>query len=266
MDDGGKGGEVNGQGHTGDGGDSAAKGLEELVLADVQDIRGESVALVVDLGNSKTVGEGRDVEHVQQGGLRGTDLATRLDELEVGGNFNGTTGNLGRDTEGLEERGLAGLHTGVASGDPDIGRSDSTSTGRSSNLVGQNLVTDGFEVAVSEDETDVALDVGQDLLVLGGIGDEGLEGSANLDTQMAELAGYCFTSNCAKAAQARTMVFLPIRTTASLRSDCRTSCICWELTLSTVTMKMDLYSSSRALSLGKYSAFFSLLAPMSSYF
>ncbi|KAI0870715.1 hypothetical protein GGS24DRAFT_474194 [Hypoxylon argillaceum] len=49
------------------------------------------------------------------------------------------------------------------------------------------------------------------------------------------------------------MVFLPISTTASLRRDCRTSCICCELTLSTVTMKTDLYSSSSALSLGNCS-------------
>ncbi|ODQ52348.1 60S acidic ribosomal protein P0 [Saitoella complicata NRRL Y-17804] len=53
----------------------------------------------------------------------------------------------------------------------------------------------------------------------------------------------------------RTMVFLPMRTTASPRSFLRMVCICWEDTLSTPTMKMDLYSSKRTRSFSKYSAF-----------
>ncbi|KAK5634438.1 hypothetical protein RRF57_010150 [Xylaria bambusicola] len=175
VNDGRKGREVDGQRHTGDGGNGASEGLKEL------DIRGERVALVVDLGDSQTVGEGRDVEHVQQGGLGGTDLVTRFNELEIGSDFNGTAGDLGGDTEGLEERGLAGFHTGVASRNPDIGGSDGTSTGRGRNLVRENLVTDGLEIAIGEDEADVAFDVGQNLLVLGGIGNEGLKSSANLN-------------------------------------------------------------------------------------
>lgn len=177
----GKGGEVQGQGHSGNSSDGAGEGLEELLLADVQNLGGEGVALVVDLLNGQTVGEGGDVEQVEQGGLGRTNLATGLNELQVGRDFNGTTGNLGGDTESLEERGLAGLHTGVASRDPHIERSDGTGTSGGGNLVVQDLVTDGLEVAVGEDETDVTLDEGQETLVLGGIGDEGLEGTANLE-------------------------------------------------------------------------------------
>ena len=180
MDDGGKGGEVESEREAGNGGDGSGESLEELLLGDVEDIGGEGVALVVDLSDAHTVGEGRDVEHVQQGSLRGADLGTSLNELEIVGDFNGTTSDLGGDTEGLEERGLAGFHTGVASGDPDIGRGDGTSTSGGSNLVGEDLVTDRLEVAVGEDETNVALDVGKEALVLGGVDDEGLEGTANL--------------------------------------------------------------------------------------
>lgn len=184
VDDGvhdrGQGGVVESQGDGGDGTDGAAEGLEQLLLANVENVGGEGVALVVDLLDGQTVGERRDVEQVEQGSLGGTDLGSSLNELEVGRDFNGTTGNLGGDTEGLEERGLSGLHTGVASGDPHIGGGKGTRTSGGGDLVVENLVTDGLEVGVGEDETDVALDERQETLVLGGVGDEGLEGTTNL--------------------------------------------------------------------------------------
>lgn len=187
MDDRGQGGEVQGKRESGNGSNGARERLEKLVLADVQDARGEGVALVVDLGDTQTVGEGRDVQHVEEGSLGGADLAASLNELQIGCDFNGTTSNLGGDTESLEERGLSGFHTSVASGDPDVGRGDGTSTGRGSNLVVQDLVTDRLEVTVGEDETDVTSDVGKESLVLGRIGNEGLEGSADLEENTRKL-------------------------------------------------------------------------------
>lgn len=180
MDDRGPGGEVESQRDGGDGGNCRAERLEELLLTNVQDAGGEAVALVVDLLDGKTVGEGRDVQHVQQGSLGGSDLATSLNELEVRGDFNGTTGNLGGDTKGLEERGLAGLHTGVSGRNPDIVGGDGTGTGRGPDTVLEDLVADLLQVAVGEDETNVALDVRQETLVLRRLGDEGLEGTTNL--------------------------------------------------------------------------------------
>ena len=44
----------------------------------------------------------------------------------------------------------------VSSGDVDIEGREGTSTGGSSDTVGENLVADLLEVAVGEDETDVA--------------------------------------------------------------------------------------------------------------
>ncbi|EER31155.1 60S acidic ribosomal protein P0 [Candida tropicalis MYA-3404] len=49
-----------------------------------------------------------------------------------------------------------------------------------------------------------------------------------------------------------TMVFLPIKTTASPLKAFSISCICWEETLSTPTTKIDLYSSNNSLNLVKY--------------
>ena len=113
VDNGRKGGVAGGQGDSSDGGDGLGEGSKELLLGDVKDIGTEDLTLLVDLGNGHTVGEGRDVEQVQQGSLGGTDLGTFLNELEVGNNFNGTTSNLGGDTESLEEGGLTGFHTSV---------------------------------------------------------------------------------------------------------------------------------------------------------
>ena len=156
VHDGRQSGEAGGQGDTGNGGDGRGESLEQLGLLDVQDGGSEGVALVVDLVNTHAVCEGRDVQHVEQGSLGGTDLSASLNELEVGGNFDGTTGNLGGDTESLEERGLTRLHTSVTSGDEHIIGSDGTGTGRGSDTVGEDLVTDVLEVTVGEDETDVA--------------------------------------------------------------------------------------------------------------
>lgn len=151
-----QGGVVGGQGDGGNGGDGAGESLEELALLNVEDARVEGLALVIDLSNTHTVGEGRDVQHVEQGSLGSSDLAAGLDELQVSGNFDGTTGNLGRNTESLEERGLSGFHTSVTSGDENVGRGNGTGTGRGGDTVGENLLTGVLEVGVGEDETDVA--------------------------------------------------------------------------------------------------------------
>ena len=162
------------------GSDGARESLEKLALLDVENAGREGVALIVDLSDTHSIGEGRDVQHVEQGSLRGSDLASGLDELQIGRDFDGTTSDLGGDTEGLEERGLSGFHTSVTSGHKDISGRNGTSTGRSGNLVGENLVTDGFEVTVGEDESDIALDEWEETLVLGGIGEEALDGATNL--------------------------------------------------------------------------------------
>lgn len=180
MDDGWQSWEVGGQRDTSDGGNGAGERLQELALLDVENRRWEAVALVVDLGDTHSVGEGGDVQHVEESGFGSSNLGAGLDELQVGGDFNGTTGNLGGDTESLEERGLSGFHTSVTSGDVDIGGGNGTSSGRSSNLVGVDLVADGLEVGVGEDETDIALDERKEALVLRVVTDKALDGTTNL--------------------------------------------------------------------------------------
>ena len=179
----GKGWEVSSQGDSSNGGDGAGEGLEELGLFNIQNAWGEGVAIIVNLADAHTVGERRDVQHVEQSSLGSSDLGSSSNKLEILGNFNGTTGNLGWDTESLEERGLSGFHTSVTGWDEDIIRSNGTSSGGSSDLVLENLVTDGLEILVGENESDVALDVWEKTLILWGVGDETLDGTTNLQKE-----------------------------------------------------------------------------------
>lgn len=163
-----------------DGVDGGAEGLEQLRFLNIQNVGSEGLALVVDLRDAHAVGEGGDVEHVEQCRFGCTDFGAGLDELQVGRDFDGTTGNLRWNSESLEEGGLAWFHTSVASRDVDVEWSNGASTGWCGNAVGEDLVTGRFEIAVGEDEADIALDVWEEALVLGVLGDEGLDGTADL--------------------------------------------------------------------------------------
>jgi hypothetical protein len=179
VTDRGDGRETGGQGDGSDLLDSGQESVEEDRLLNVEDLGGEDVSLGEDLLDNHSVGERRDVEHVQQGSLGGSDLDTSLEDLDVVDDFNGTTGNLGRDLQGLEERGLTGLHTSVTGGDVDVVGSNGTGSGRGSDLVGDNDLSDLLQVTRGEDETDVSLDGGQELLELRVLGDNSSESSSD---------------------------------------------------------------------------------------
>ena len=179
MHDRGDGGDADRERDGGDGLDTAGEAVDEGLLLDVEDGRGEDGAVVVDLDDLHTVGERRDVEHVQQGSLGSSDLVADSDDLNVVDNLDRSSGNLGGDTEGLEERGLSGLHTGVSGRDVDVNGGDGTSLGRGGDDVGDDDLSDVLEVTRGEDESDVALDVGEQLLELGEVGHDGSESSSD---------------------------------------------------------------------------------------
>lgn len=52
-------------------------------LCDVKHLRAVNTAIVIHLLDEETVGEGRDVQHVQQRCLAGTNLVTRLDQTDI---------------------------------------------------------------------------------------------------------------------------------------------------------------------------------------
>lgn len=117
--------------------------------------------------NDKTISEGRNVQHVQEGGFGGSDLVSRLDKLDVVQDFNRTLGDLGWDSQSLEERGLLGSEGRVLGGNCDVQWSDGSGLGRSGNLVFLDDLTHIVQLSLGEDEAYVAPDVWQQLLEVG---------------------------------------------------------------------------------------------------
>ena len=84
--------------------------------------------------------------------------------MHVLDDLNSTLGNLGGDVQGLEERSLLGAQPGVLGGNDDLQGSKSSGTSGSADPVVDQQVPDGGQVLLGEDESNVATDVGKDLL------------------------------------------------------------------------------------------------------
>lgn len=52
-------------------------------LSDVEHLRTVNAAVVIHLLDDEPIGEGRDVQHVEQRGLAGTNLVAGLDQTDV---------------------------------------------------------------------------------------------------------------------------------------------------------------------------------------
>lgn len=170
---------VQGQRDSSNGLDTRGKPIEQLCLGNVKDIGSESVSLIEDLDNGHSVCERRDVQHVQESRLGGSDTGTSSDDLDVGNDFNGTTRDLGGDTQSLEERRLSGFHTGVSGRDGDVLGGESTCTSGGGDFVGGDDLTDFLEVVVREDEPDVSANVGEETFELGVLAEDGTKGAAD---------------------------------------------------------------------------------------
>jgi len=164
VGDGSHGGDAKGEGNGGDVPDGASEGPEEILVSNVEHLVSEDGAVVVDDPDGETVGEGGDTEHVEEGGLRGTNPLALLDEVDTVADLNGTLGNLGGDTEGLEEGGLLRTETGVRGLNVHIDGGEGTSLGGGGSPLLEDDLTGVLEVLVGEDEADVADDVGEQLL------------------------------------------------------------------------------------------------------
>lgn len=128
----------------------------QVIVSDVQNSRTEERTVVIDLENDKTVGEGLDSKLGKESSFGSTDLFTSGNDLDVGGNFDGTFVNLGRDIQDLEERGLRGIHTGVTSGNGDVAGGNKTHTSWGTDLEVGNGGADVSKLALGENDTDVA--------------------------------------------------------------------------------------------------------------
>ena len=138
--------------------DTRQEPVDQLALLNVEHVRREDVATVVDHGHSHTVRERRNVEHVEQRRLGRSDPSPLYDDLDVRHDFNRTTGNLGGDLERLEEGCLSGFHTRVSCRDDDIYRGDGTCTRGGFDFVGDDNLAHVLEVTRREYKANVSLD------------------------------------------------------------------------------------------------------------
>lgn len=156
VGDRGLGGEVGGEGELREHGDGGSDLEGEDVVGDVEDLGVEEGAVVIDHLEDKTVGEGGDVELLEEGGLGGSNLLSGGDEVGVVGHLDLSLGNLGGDLEGLEEGCLSGVASGGSGGDNDVAGGDSSDTGGGRADVVVDGGADVSEVSVGEDESDVS--------------------------------------------------------------------------------------------------------------
>merc|ERR1719328_796347 len=124
----------------------------------------KTVIGIVDLLNDEPIGEGRDIQHVEESSFGGSDFVSRCKKLDLIQDFNGSLGNLGWDVKSLEERGLLRTHTSVLGSNHDGNGSNSTGLGRGSNLVVHNDLTDLSEISLGEHEANISTDVRKKLL------------------------------------------------------------------------------------------------------
>mmetsp|Transcript_4640 Transcript_4640/g.8861 ORF Transcript_4640/g.8861 Transcript_4640/m.8861 type:complete len:337 (-) Transcript_4640:64-1074(-) len=155
--DGGLSGEVGGEGKLREHGDGGANLGGKNIVGDVKDLGVKQGAVVVDHLEAKTVGEGADVELLEESGLGGANPFALGNEVSIVGHLNLSLGNLGGNLEGLEERSLSRVAASGALGDDDVAGGNAADTGRGGADV---LFTDGADLAkvtVGEDEANVAL-------------------------------------------------------------------------------------------------------------
>merc|ERR1711899_248607 len=86
--------------------------------------------------------------------------------MDWGNDFNGTSSDFGLDTQSLEETSLLWTHTGVLGWDDDVDWGDGTLSSWGGNFVLQNQVSNGFEIFVGENKTDVGDQKWEDLFVV----------------------------------------------------------------------------------------------------
>ena len=139
--------------------------LHNLVV-DFQDRRVEDLTIIINNVDLNSVEERNDVELLEKGSLVGSDDLALLDELNLAGDFDLVLVDLGVDLEGREEGGRFWAEVGKHWLDGDVSWGDHAWLSGGFALAVSEGLHDWLEVAVGEDETDVQLDVFDELLDL----------------------------------------------------------------------------------------------------
>jgi len=162
--DGGEGRITNLKTDGGDVGNTLADNGANISESHIEDLVLINETVVVDDTGDKTVAEGTDVKLGQKGSLGLTDLLTGVDKSGGGENLDLTLADLSTDVKSLKEGGLSGLETSGTSRNDDIVGGDGASLGGGTDLEGGHELTDLAEISIGEDETDVAIEVREEVL------------------------------------------------------------------------------------------------------
>ena len=173
---------ANRQGNGSDIADSAEELGLDVFLRDVENVRRVDRSSIVAADDVQTVSEGRDLQHVEKRGGGFTDFVAFVDQVDGGGDFDVSTGDLGRHGKSLEERCFLGTEScdlfwvldikqflGAKKilepflwRDNDRNRSNSASSSSSWDLEAHDQIADLLHVAIEANKTDIELDqVGQ---------------------------------------------------------------------------------------------------------
>ena len=123
---------------------------------------GQDGSVIIDGEDLHTVGEGFEVEFLEEGSFGGFDFLSNGAHLEFFGDFNLSLDDFGGDVEGVEEVDLGGVETGGSWRDGEIYGGNSSDSGFGGNFVGFNLSLEVVDGGFSEDEGDFLLEEGSE--------------------------------------------------------------------------------------------------------
>jgi len=152
---------------SGDARNTKSEELLDVVETHIKNLAVIDKTVIVDNSGDKTISERKDVKLGKKSGLRSTDTLTSMDEDLIGKDLDLTLVDLSGNAESLEEGSLSGLHTSGTSRDNNVVGSNNTNLGRGTNLQRSDEVADLSEITLGEDETNVAVEVREEVLDLG---------------------------------------------------------------------------------------------------
>lgn len=133
--------------------------IAQIFVGNVEHLGIVECTVVIDLLHHESVSERLDAELREESGFGSTDLLSDVDDVNISSDFDGTLVDLGRDIQDLEERSLRGIHTGTSSGNGDVVGGDETHTSRRADLEVGDGGANFVELALREDDTNVADEV-----------------------------------------------------------------------------------------------------------
>lgn len=131
---------------------------DDVSRVHVEDLRGKDGTVVVDSVDFHTVGEGLNIQFLQEDCFGVSDFLASSTDLEFLGDFNLTLVNLGGHVQGVEERDLRGIHTGGAGVNRDVDGGNHSDLGSSWLLVVFDDGSDFEDGGIGEDEADLSLE------------------------------------------------------------------------------------------------------------